>query len=97
MNDLTEHQQQAVNALPREHDPVAYRVTIELRRKGSHKTVSTHTTYVRASSERRARVVGFDNANNLFSPMWRKRGLIAFSSYARVATPADLGCTEVTR
>lgn len=95
MNDLTEQQQQAVNAMPREHDPVAYRVTIELRRKGSHQVASTHTTFVRASSKRRARVVGFDTCNNLFSPMWRKRGLIAFSSYARVATAADLGCTEV--
>ena len=74
MNDLTEAQQQTVNAMPCEHEPKAYRVTIELRRKGSHKAASTHTTFVRASSERRARVVGFDTCNNLFSPMWRKKG-----------------------
>ena len=94
MNALTEEQQQSLNQMPVEHDPCPYRVTIELRRSGSHRVASTHTTYVRASSERRAKVVGFDNCKNLFGPCWRKRGLIPFNSYARVAEPVDLGCAE---
>jgi|GEM_PF-4228174 len=35
-----------------------------------------------------------DGAAINMTTCWRKRGLIPFNSYARVAEPVDLGCAE---
>ena len=82
MNVLTEEQQEKLSRLPSSGPVGRYQVIVDLRSHGQRKATKAHITYVRATSEQRARMVGYFSVKNLFGPLYRKKGLIVSNASA---------------
>ena len=91
---LTEEEQAKIDALPKEHGPTVYKVRIYLQRRRNDQDGRMWTGYVRATSERRAKMAGHLYFKATGYWMYRRKGLRIFGVDARIADPvADLGMT----
>ncbi|SEF44623.1 hypothetical protein SAMN04515663_101402 [Alcanivorax sp. DSM 26293] len=85
---LTDQQRAALRNMPRKHQPANYAVLVGLREHGQRKAKQAHTTYVRASSEQRALMVGYWVVKNLYAGPYRKLGLtVSRATSARAMHP----------
>lgn len=85
---LTDQQREALRNMPCKHQPANYAVLVDLRKQGQRKAKLAHTTYVRASSEQRALMLGYWVVKNLYAGAYRKLGLtVSRATCARAMHP----------